>query len=100
MIVCSQTCFLNDLTQLYPKEVLLKAHYYIADLTGPGNQFRHDTNDIEKQILYGEEKRLRYDQYGNFIKDDDEDDYDEDDDYEDEFEDELDEPLVERDFEG
>lgn len=73
MIVCSQTCFLNDLTQLYPREVLLKAHYYIADLTGPGNQFRHDTNDLEKQILYGEEKRLRYDQYGNFIKDDDDD---------------------------
>jgi hypothetical protein len=69
MIVCSQTCFLNDLTQLYPREVLLKAHYYIADLTGSAGIPRSNPNNIENKILYGDQTRLRYDQYGNPVED-------------------------------
>ena len=68
MIVCSQTCFLNILTQLYPKEVLLNAEYYIADLTGPGGMSHLDPNKIESQIMSEEITQYRYDQDGNLVK--------------------------------
>lgn len=68
MIVCSQTCFLNILTQLYPKEVLLNAAYYIADLTGPGGMSHLDPNKIENQMMSEEIVNYKYDSDGNLVQ--------------------------------
>lgn len=69
MIVTSQTCFLNDLTQLYPKEVLLKADYYIVDLTGPGGIPKDTPIQAENRMLVGEETRWRYNESGELVED-------------------------------
>lgn len=60
MIVCSQTCFLNILTQLYPKEVLLNAQYYIADLTGPDGIRHLNPDNIENQMMNMMEDTVQY----------------------------------------
>lgn len=63
MIVTSKRCFLNVVTQFYPKESLLNATYYIADLTGPGGishlNSRNNTAYMEDStFLYGEDGQL------------------------------------------
>lgn len=68
MIVCSQTCFLNILTQLYPKEVLLNAAYYIADLTGPGGMSHLNPDNIENQMMYMDETTYKYNEEGQLVK--------------------------------
>lgn len=68
MIVCSQTCFLNILTQLYPKETLVNAAYYIADLTGPGGMAHLNPNNIENQMLYTDEAQYKYNEDGQLVK--------------------------------
>lgn len=68
MIVCSQTCFLNILTQMYPKETLLNAAYYIADLTGPGGMSHLNPNNIENQMMYTEETTYKYNEDGQLVK--------------------------------
>ena len=68
MIVCSQTCFLNVLTQLYSKEVLLNAAYYIADLTGPGGMSHLNPNNIENQMMYTDESVYKYNEDGQLVK--------------------------------
>lgn len=68
MIVCSQTCFLNILTQMYPKETLLNAAYYIADLTGPGGMSHLNPNNIENQMLYTDETTYKYNEDGQLVK--------------------------------
>lgn len=52
MIVCSQTCFLNDLTQLMDKDNILKANYYMADQTGPGNIAHLNPENANYQMMY------------------------------------------------
>lgn len=68
MIVCSQTCFLNILTQMYPKETLLNAAYYIADLTGPGGMQHLNPNSIENQMMYTDESVYKYNEDGQLVK--------------------------------
>ena len=68
MIVCSQTCFLNILTQLYPKETLLNAAYYIADLTGPGGMSHLNPDRVENQMMYTEETVYKYNEDGQLVK--------------------------------
>ena len=68
MIVSSQTCFLNILTQMYPKETLLNAAYYIADLTGPGGMSHLNPNNIENQMLYTDETTYKYNEDGQLVK--------------------------------
>lgn len=68
MIVCSQTCFLNILTQLLDKDTILKATYYIADLTGPGNHPHLNPNRIENQMGSFEETRWAYSDDGQLVK--------------------------------
>lgn len=68
MIVCSQTCFLNILTQMYPKETLLNAAYYIADLTGPGGMSHLNPNNVENQMMYTEEMTYKYNEDGQLVK--------------------------------
>ena len=68
MIVCSQTCFLNILTQMYPKETLLNAAYYIADLTGPGGMSHLNPDRIENQMMYTEETVYKYNEDGQLVK--------------------------------
>lgn len=67
MIVCSQTCFLNILTQLYPKETLTNAAYYIADLTGPGGMSHLNPNNIESQMMCTDESQYKYED-GQLVK--------------------------------
>lgn len=68
MIVCSQSCFLNVLTQLYPKETLINAMYYIADLTGPGNIKQADPNNPLYQTSIGDEETWKYNEEGELVK--------------------------------
>lgn len=68
MIVCSQTCFLNILTQLYPKEVLVNAAYYIADLTGPNNTMGYDRNTVGGEIMGVEETQYKYNEEGELVE--------------------------------
>jgi len=68
MIVCSQTCFLNILTQLYPKETLVNAAYYIADLTGPGGMAHLNQNNVENQMMYMDEATYKYNEDGQLVK--------------------------------
>lgn len=69
MIVTSQECFLNVLTQLYPKDVLLDATYYIADLTGPGgiSHLNSDRGFGGDPTMYMDEETYRYED-GQLIK--------------------------------
>lgn len=67
MIVCSQTCFLNVLTQLYDSSVLLDATYYIADLTGPGG-VSHLGQSSEDPLMETEEITYKYNDDGQLIQ--------------------------------
>ena len=68
MIVCSQTCFLNVLTQMYKKEVLINASYYIADLSGPGGISHLNPDNIASQMMYMEEASYKYNEDGQLVK--------------------------------
>lgn len=70
MIVCSKTCFLNVLTQLYPKEVLLNAAYYIADMTGPEGiaHLNPDRDNIENPMLYEDTETFKFNEDGQLVK--------------------------------
>lgn len=52
MIVCSQTCFLNCLTQLMDKDTILKANYYMADTVGPGNIAHLNPDNANFQMMH------------------------------------------------
>lgn len=65
MIVCSQTCFLNVLTQLYPKDVLVDATYYIADVAGPGGIGHSFTNEA---LMYADDVQYKYNEDGQIVQ--------------------------------
>ena len=53
---------------MYPKETLLNAAYYIADLTGPGGMSHLNPNNIENQMMYTEETTYKYNEDGQLVK--------------------------------
>ena len=65
MIICSQTCFLNVLTQMYKKEVLIDATYYIADVTGQNGLGSYSHSD---PLMYTDDVQYKYNEDGQLVQ--------------------------------